>query len=527
MSQKTGNIFFGIFVIFACIALVSVEVWAFDRATLTALYDATNGANWTNNTNWKTNKPLGEWHGATTNYAGQVIALFLQDNGPSGPIPIAFWQLTIMEKLSLRAHELLGVILGLLGPLGSLGRYIVAFLVILIPTTLLISTDLVGDSLGKRRYSPPTRRRLSPAPQIFYLKQSLWWIGMTSLGLANCILFAIIWFHIQSFEITFLLLFMIGTTFFFVFKSGMDIDENYRVYYGNTLGFLKRHTYLLLGVGMASLALFCTVWLLLSGGDGSGGQVSPSTTDGQPELPPILTIEDITISKSPLDAEETATLSIRIKNDGPGDAHNLTIELSSDLQGLSFPHSTPVPTISRRGGQETVDIRISGELDLPTDTASLDIRLIDPIFDQEHDKPYHFETRKFPYPKLVLANVEFSEKESASPNGRIDLNEMFYLKFSVRNSGAGTADNVTIKVENNQTGVRFLGIVDIGSQYLQEQPTFSMIDAGKSESVTYAYFVNSEFTDRALRFKISATERHGEYGFNEQWGIQIGATIKQ
>ena len=37
-----------------------------DRAALTALYNATGGANWGNNTNWLSDGPLGEWYGVTT-----------------------------------------------------------------------------------------------------------------------------------------------------------------------------------------------------------------------------------------------------------------------------------------------------------------------------------------------------------------------------------------------------------------------------------------------------------------------------
>ena len=48
---------------------------------------------------------------------------------------------------------------------------------------------------------------------------------------------------------------------------------------------------------------------------------------------PVLSIEEITLSKSVLDAAETATLSIRIKNVGPGDAHNLRVNLSSTSRG--------------------------------------------------------------------------------------------------------------------------------------------------------------------------------------------------
>ena len=37
-----------------------------DRAELVALYNATGGADWTDNTHWLTNEALSEWHGVTT-----------------------------------------------------------------------------------------------------------------------------------------------------------------------------------------------------------------------------------------------------------------------------------------------------------------------------------------------------------------------------------------------------------------------------------------------------------------------------
>ena len=51
---------------------------ASDRAALMALYEATDGDNWTNNTNWGSDAPLGTWHGVTTDYRGRVTRLYLQ-----------------------------------------------------------------------------------------------------------------------------------------------------------------------------------------------------------------------------------------------------------------------------------------------------------------------------------------------------------------------------------------------------------------------------------------------------------------
>ena len=42
-----------------------------DRAALVALYDATGGANWANNTNWLSTEALSEWHGVQTDGNGR------------------------------------------------------------------------------------------------------------------------------------------------------------------------------------------------------------------------------------------------------------------------------------------------------------------------------------------------------------------------------------------------------------------------------------------------------------------------
>ena len=42
-----------------------------DRAVLVALYNATDGANWTNNTNWLTNEAISEWRGVVTDGEGR------------------------------------------------------------------------------------------------------------------------------------------------------------------------------------------------------------------------------------------------------------------------------------------------------------------------------------------------------------------------------------------------------------------------------------------------------------------------
>ena len=58
-----------------------------DRDKLVALYEATDGANWKENSRWLSDAPIEEWHGVTTEGNGRVVELALADNRLDGEIP--------------------------------------------------------------------------------------------------------------------------------------------------------------------------------------------------------------------------------------------------------------------------------------------------------------------------------------------------------------------------------------------------------------------------------------------------------
>ena len=90
-----------------------------DRAALAALYEATDGPNWTNNENWLTDAPLREWHGVWVGDGGRVKDLSLRFNELSGPIPPELGNLASLEWLSLSENALTGPIPPELGNLAS------------------------------------------------------------------------------------------------------------------------------------------------------------------------------------------------------------------------------------------------------------------------------------------------------------------------------------------------------------------------------------------------------------------------
>ncbi len=93
-----------------------------DRDILVALYNATDGPNWKNNTNWNSNASIGEWYGVSTNSDGRVVALSLHQNQLTGAIPAQLGSLTNLTWLNLDRNQLTGTIPLELGSLTSLER---------------------------------------------------------------------------------------------------------------------------------------------------------------------------------------------------------------------------------------------------------------------------------------------------------------------------------------------------------------------------------------------------------------------
>lgn len=232
------------------------------------------------------------------------------------------------------------------------------------------------------------------------------------------------------------------------------------------------------------------------------------------KIPPSITLEkrDFTWLSGLLYGKETDTLSIRIRNHH-GYARDMIIELSSSQQGLSFPHSTLVPTIPK-DGEKIVNIPISGEGNLPDTRASIDFELVTEWPDITYKRRLSFLTREFRKPQLRLVSAAVSETIKKISNNKIEPsdNEKIDLKFYVQNKGCNAAEDVKIMVNNNQTGVTFLGI---GDDFSKNPPIFLTIDAGEFELITYHYIVTSNFKDSELEFKISATEGNN-YGLEEE-----------
>ncbi len=80
-----------------------------DSLALVALYNATGGDNWDNNTNWLTGN-VAEWYGILVNGDGRVTEINLSSNQLTGSIPVEIGDLTSLTKLFLCDNQLTGSI---------------------------------------------------------------------------------------------------------------------------------------------------------------------------------------------------------------------------------------------------------------------------------------------------------------------------------------------------------------------------------------------------------------------------------
>ena len=78
-----------------------------DSLALVALYNATNGPGWKNNTNWL-RKPINEWYGVHLSY-GRVTLIDLHNNNLQGEVPDAIKNLKELLEINLSENEITSI----------------------------------------------------------------------------------------------------------------------------------------------------------------------------------------------------------------------------------------------------------------------------------------------------------------------------------------------------------------------------------------------------------------------------------
>ena len=158
-----------------------------DREILELFYNATDGANWTNNTNWLSDMSIGDWFGVTTDADGHVIRLTLESNNLTGPIPAELGSLSNLARLWLGGNHLTGSIPTELSNLSNLTWLSLSSnqLTGAVPTELSNLSNLTRLGLGYNRLTgaiPAELSNLSNLTHLYFNENDLTGTIPTKIG---------------------------------------------------------------------------------------------------------------------------------------------------------------------------------------------------------------------------------------------------------------------------------------------------------------------------------------------------------
>jgi len=109
----------------ACALLIAASAGAAipssEREALVAIYQSTNGAQWTDKTKWLSNESACTWAGVQCNETeSNVIRLYLYDNNLKGTLPSSIRNLTKLQELHVYNNDLRGALTAEIGELSDL-----------------------------------------------------------------------------------------------------------------------------------------------------------------------------------------------------------------------------------------------------------------------------------------------------------------------------------------------------------------------------------------------------------------------
>ena len=86
-----------------------------ERKAMIEFYEALGGPDWIERDFWGSDRPVGEWHGVTTDAEGHVVQLTIYDNNLIGPMSPAICRLERLHTLHLSFNKISGALPDKLG----------------------------------------------------------------------------------------------------------------------------------------------------------------------------------------------------------------------------------------------------------------------------------------------------------------------------------------------------------------------------------------------------------------------------
>lgn len=235
----------------------------------------------------------------------------------------------------------------------------------------------------------------------------------------------------------------------------------------------------------------------------------------KPSAPAHLVVSDLYFAdakgseNNSLDANETATISFNLENNGLGDAYaiELSIEDSSRVKGIRFSNDIFIGNLPS-GKKTNVIIPISGTTELLSATSNFIIKITEGNKFDADPFSISFKTNEFKKSKLTIDDIAFSNKEQ---DGGFTTGKIIQLTVLLHNKGEGDSKNIAVDFSvppnvYNSAEDRFI---------------IPELKPNESKILKFDFFANKQYVNPQIPVVIKVTENYGKLVLNETKSVNI------
>jgi hypothetical protein len=264
---------------------------------------------------------------------------------------------------------------------------------------------------------------------------------------------------------------------------------------------------------LAGLILFC----LSGAADAAQGMLKLNVFPAPPNLVATIHFSEPS-GNNILDAEETGWLLITVRNNGKGDAFDVTADIrpGGKITGLAFERSVAVGPVPA-GGTIEKSIKIMASEDVAAQNVDLTVTVREANGFDAAPMRLYFRTKAFEPPKLVVADLGVKDSNG---NGRVEPMEIVELTVRVQNMGHGDARGVSADV---QAGPNVFIAGDNKTHF-----DLGGIPSGKFRDFKFMFYTNTRIADgERIPLDIRLGEARPRFNADQPLALAMNAPQKK
>ncbi|MBO7588693.1 MAG: caspase family protein [Bacteroidaceae bacterium] len=275
-----------------------------------------------------------------------------------------------------------------------------------------------------------------------------------------------------------------------------------------------RKAFLLLG-----LTLMATRFVMASAQSANSGIITFSL-DQVSELfmPPELYIDVDFIDENSnriLEALESGVFRLTLSNRG-GNADNVSVAILNPMSKGLMLEKRIINTSVKSNEETVIDFPISATIDVPTDSAKLDIKVSEAL-GYDLNATVGFTTYEFLKSKIELQGVTIIDAGvglrplNNNPDGKVQKSEVVRANVTLQNTGVGVASNVKYTITSSDPNVRLLS--ETGMEERLEGNLNDML-SGEVREISFRLSANNNYNSTAAYLPVYITVKE-EHSFGD------------